>query len=58
MTVSMDGVPLSVDDDLVKAVDFAKSADGLVPAIVQDANDGTVLTVAYMAAHGVIVRPA
>ena len=51
MTVSMDGVPLSVDDDLVKAVDFAKSADGLVPAIVQDANDGTVLTVAYMDAE-------
>ena len=42
------GIPLDVDDDLVKAVDFMKDADGLVPAIVQDATDGTVLTVAYM----------
>jgi phosphoribosyl-AMP cyclohydrolase len=41
------GVPLTVDEDLVGAVDFAKG-DGLVPAIVQDADDGTVLTVAYM----------
>jgi phosphoribosyl-AMP cyclohydrolase len=40
-------VPLTVDEDLVRAVDFAKG-DGLVPAIVQDAVDGTVLTVAYM----------
>ena len=32
------------------AVDFAKG-DGLVPAIVQDASDGTVLTVAYMDAE-------
>ena len=46
-----EGVPLTVDDDLAKAVDFAKDADGLVPAIVQDAVDGTVLTVAYMDAE-------
>jgi phosphoribosyl-AMP cyclohydrolase len=46
-----EGVPLKVDDDLVKAVDFMKDADGLVPAIVQDASDGTVLTVAYMDAE-------
>jgi phosphoribosyl-AMP cyclohydrolase len=39
------------DDDLVKEVDFAKSKDGLVAAIVQDATDGTVLTVAYMDAE-------
>jgi phosphoribosyl-AMP cyclohydrolase len=45
-----DGVPLSVDEDVVGAVDFAKG-DGLVPAIVQDANDGTVLTMAYMDAE-------
>ena len=45
------GVPLTVDDALVKAVDFHKSADGLVPAIVQDATDGTVLTMAYMDAE-------
>jgi phosphoribosyl-AMP cyclohydrolase len=45
------GVPLTVDDDLVKAVDFAKDKDGLVPAIVQDATDGTVLTLAYMDAE-------
>jgi len=43
-----EGIPLVVDDDLVTAVDFMKDADGLVPAIVQDATDGTVLTVAYM----------
>jgi phosphoribosyl-AMP cyclohydrolase len=41
------GIPLDTDDELVAQVDFAK-ADGLVPAIVQDATDGTILTVAYM----------
>lgn len=41
------GVALTVDEELVAAVDFAKG-DGLVPAVVQDATDGTVLTVAYM----------
>jgi len=45
-----DGVPLDTDEAMVAAVDFAK-ADGLVPAIVQDATDGTVLTVAYMDAE-------
>ena len=45
------GIPLAVDDELVKLVDFAKDADGLVPAIVQDATDGTVLTLAYMDAE-------
>jgi phosphoribosyl-AMP cyclohydrolase len=45
------GIALAVDDELVKAVDFAKDADGLVPAIVQDATDGTVLTLAYMDAE-------
>ena len=44
------GVPLAVDEELVGAVDFAKG-DGLVPAVVQDAADGTVLTVAYMDAE-------
>jgi phosphoribosyl-AMP cyclohydrolase len=43
-----EGIELTVDEDLVKAVDFLKDADGLVPAIVQDATDGTVLTMAYM----------
>lgn len=43
-----EGVALSVDEDLAAAVDFHKDADGLVPAVVQDAVDGTVLTVAYM----------
>jgi phosphoribosyl-AMP cyclohydrolase len=47
----VNGVPLTVDEELVKAVDFAKSESGLVPAIVQDATDGTVLTVAYMDAE-------
>ncbi len=42
-----EGIPLEVDQALVDEVDFAKM-DGLVPAIVQDAEDGTVLTVAYM----------
>ena len=45
-----EGVALTVDEDLVRAVDFAK-AGGMVPAIVQDATDGTVLTVAYMDAE-------
>ena len=45
-----DGAPLAVDEDLVRAVDFGKG-DGLVPAIVQDATDGTVLTLAYMDAE-------
>ena len=45
-----DGIALAADDDLVKQVDFEKG-DGLVPAIVQDATDGTVLTMAYMDAE-------
>src|ERR1700691_987478 len=44
------GISLTFDDELVNQVDFAKG-DGLVPAIVQDAADGTVLTVAYMDAE-------
>jgi phosphoribosyl-AMP cyclohydrolase len=46
-----EGIGLEVDDELAQAVDFAKDADGLVPAIVQDATDGTVLTLAYMDAE-------
>ena len=46
-----EGVALKFDQDLVAAVDFDKDPDGLVPAIVQDATDGTVLTVAYMDAE-------
>ncbi len=46
-----EGIALKVDEDLVGAVDFAKDPDGLVPAIVQDATDGTVLTLAYMDAE-------
>jgi phosphoribosyl-AMP cyclohydrolase len=42
------GNPLKVDEELVKAIDFMKDENGLVPAIVQDATDGTVLTMAYM----------
>jgi phosphoribosyl-AMP cyclohydrolase len=45
-----EGVALQVAPDLVAQVDFEK-LDGLVPAIVQDANDGTVLTMAYMDAE-------
>jgi phosphoribosyl-AMP cyclohydrolase len=45
------GIALAVDDELVMAVDFMKDADGLVPAVVQDATDGTVLTLAYMDAE-------
>ncbi len=45
-----EGIALSVDGDLADAVDFAKGG-GLVPAVVQDAEDGTVLTVAYMDAE-------
>jgi phosphoribosyl-AMP cyclohydrolase len=46
-----EGVALTVDEGVVGAVDFAKDPDGLVPAIVQDASDGTVLTLAYMDAE-------
>ena len=46
-----EGVALTFDEDLVAAMDFGKDADGLVPAVVQDAADGTVLTVAYMDAE-------
>ena len=45
-----DGVALRADEALVDEVDFDKM-DGLVPAIVQDASDGTVLTLAYMDAE-------
>ena len=40
------GVPLHVDDAVLAAVCF--DANGLVPAVVQEAERGTVLTVAYM----------
>jgi phosphoribosyl-AMP cyclohydrolase len=40
------GVPLEVDEAVLAEVSF--DAAGLVPAVVQDAADGTVLTVAYM----------
>jgi phosphoribosyl-AMP cyclohydrolase len=46
-----EGVALTFDADLVAGMDFRKDADGLVPAVVQDATDGTVLTVAYMDAE-------
>jgi phosphoribosyl-AMP cyclohydrolase len=42
-----EGIPLTFDEELARFVDFDKDG-GLVPAIVQDATDGTVLTVAYM----------
>ena len=43
-------MPLTFDEELARLVDFDK-AGGLVPAIVQDAADGTVLTMAYMDAE-------
>ena len=46
-----EGIALTVDDDLAAVVDFEKDGDRLVPAIVQDASDGTVLTLAYMDAE-------
>jgi phosphoribosyl-AMP cyclohydrolase len=46
-----EGVALTFDAALVAAMDFHKDADGLVPVVVQDAADGTVLTVAYMDAE-------
>jgi phosphoribosyl-AMP cyclohydrolase len=51
MSPVTEGIPLTVDDELMAAVDFTKDASGLVPAIVQDAADGTVLTLAYMDAE-------
>ena len=45
------GFALKADEDLIAQIDFAKSGDGLVAAVVQDATDGTVLTVAYMDAE-------
>ena len=41
---------MTFDEALARLVDFDKEG-GLVPAIVQDAADGTVLTVAYMDAE-------
>ena len=41
---------MTFDEALARLVDFDKGG-GLVPAIVQDAADGTVLTVAYMDAE-------
>jgi phosphoribosyl-AMP cyclohydrolase len=43
------GVPMEVDDAVLEAVDFAKSE--LVPAVVQDAQDGMVLMLGYMNAE-------
>ena len=45
----MGGVPLTVDETVRAEVHF--DANGLVPAVVQDATDGTVLMVAYMNAE-------
>jgi phosphoribosyl-ATP pyrophosphohydrolase/phosphoribosyl-AMP cyclohydrolase len=45
----MGGIPLTVDDSLRPEVRF--DANGLVPAVVQDVVDGTVLMVAYMNAE-------
>jgi phosphoribosyl-AMP cyclohydrolase len=45
------GIGFKADEDLIAQVDFTKSGDGLVAAVVQDATDGTVLTVAYMDAE-------
>jgi phosphoribosyl-AMP cyclohydrolase len=41
-----DATPLEVDGPLLDEVHF--DADGLMPAVVQDADDRTVLMVAYM----------
>jgi phosphoribosyl-AMP cyclohydrolase len=49
-TAVPEGIGLTVDAGLVGEVDFDKMG-GLVPAIVQDADDGTVLTMAYMDAE-------
>jgi phosphoribosyl-AMP cyclohydrolase len=40
------GIPLDVDEQVFAAVAFGP--DGLVPAVVQDVTDGTVLMVGYM----------
>jgi phosphoribosyl-AMP cyclohydrolase len=44
-----EGVPLAGAEEIMAAVKF--DAAGLVPAVVQDAVTGTVLTVAYMDAE-------
>ncbi len=41
--------PLEVDDAVLADVDFAKEA--LLPAVIQDADDGTVLMVGFMDAE-------
>ncbi len=41
--------PIAVDDAVLSAVRFGEN--GLVPAVVQEAEHGTVLTVAYMNAE-------
>ena len=45
-----EGVPLTFDEALARR-STSPSSGGLVPAIVQDATDGTVLTMAYMDAE-------
>jgi phosphoribosyl-AMP cyclohydrolase len=47
--VTIAGVPLEFDPSLVDTVKYDDA--GLVPAVVQDAATGTVLTVAYMNAE-------
>ena len=42
----MVGTPLDVDEDALAAVDFGEQ--GLIPAVVQDVEDLTVLMVGYM----------
>jgi phosphoribosyl-AMP cyclohydrolase len=41
--------PLDVDDTVLAGVDFAK--DALLPAVIQDVEDGTVLMVGFMDAE-------
>jgi phosphoribosyl-AMP cyclohydrolase / phosphoribosyl-ATP pyrophosphohydrolase len=44
-----EGIPLTVDESLVDEVKFDEN--GLVPIVLQDADDYTVLTLAYMNAE-------
>ena len=51
-TLQTNGIPVRLDHTLInnmsKTIDFNKSADGLVPAIVQDAQTKEVLMLGYM----------
>ena len=45
-SISEEPLPNSIETSKISEIDFG--SDGLVPAVIQDVEDGTVLMVAYM----------